>query len=418
VLIEGAQANGNLLDHVAVRGRALEACQVGDTIGCVLDGACVVPSPGAPRGDCGDDGIAVRDFAGAAAPNVVRAADVRGARDKGIKASEGGVVRVERSLVTGNTDGGIQATLSGQVVALENEVRANRGTPTANGIAANGARPDSVAAAALTTRGNLLVDNALRGVSVRSLSLATLRDDFACGNGTAGRDDGFGLAILDAAGQAASVNVRGLAALHNLGGGVVVGSTSSGDFGTADAFGSNAFAFNGVRDALVPVNFRNQTSHALTAIGNHWEHCGARVPCDLARVRASDVYRATLEATVAVTPALATPHRDAPRITAIEPPFAAAGDLVRLYGSGFDAIDGAGSGCDQIPAANSCRPVRGNCVFIDRQPAEVVAVTPTMLVVRAPFTCVAPVEVAARTARSRGFGRASFCTIPPGGDGL
>ena len=57
---------------------------------------------------------------------------------------------------------------------------------------------------------------------------------------------------------------------------------------------------------------------------------------------------------------------------------------MRIYGTGFDAIDGAGSDCGAVAAANTCRPVRGNCVFIDRQPAAVVAVTPTMLVVRAP----------------------------------
>ena len=64
-----------------------------------------------------------------------------------------------------------------------------------------------------------------------------------------------------------------------------------------------------------------------------------------------------------------------------------------------------------IAAANTCRPLRGNCVFDRPPPAEVVAVTPTMLVVRAPFTCVAPVH---RRRRARagltGFGRAPFCT--------
>ncbi len=118
---------------------------------------------------------------------------------------------------------------------------------------------------------------------------------------------------------------------------------------------------------------------------------------------------------VNVAPALATPNRQPPQITSIEPPFAAAGDLVRIYGTGFDAIDGAGADCGGIEAANTCRPVRGNCVFIDRQAAAVVAVTPTMLVVRAPFTCVAPVPVAARTRLSRGFGRATFCTAAPAG---
>jgi hypothetical protein len=42
--------------------------------------------------------------------------------------------------------------LSGEVTAVENEVRGNRGTQTASGIAANGARAGSLAAAHLDTR--------------------------------------------------------------------------------------------------------------------------------------------------------------------------------------------------------------------------------------------------------------------------
>lgn len=413
LLLEGAEANGNLIEDVAVVGRALEPCQVGTTIGCVLNGVCVIPGPVVPRGACGDDGIAIRDYAGAIVPNVVRNADVRGARDKGIKASENGVARVENSLVTGNTDGGIQATLSGQVVAVANLVLANRGTLTASGLAANGARAGSLAAARLETRGNLAIDNALRGISVRSLSLATLRDDFSCGNGTVGRTDGFGLAVFDAANQAAVVDAQGVSAVHNVAGGIVVGNSSTGIFGTAAAFGRNAVAFNGVVDPLMPSNFRNETAQAISALGNQWEHCGPAIPCDLPQVRSRDIFRASLTSSVAVNPALPTAPRQAPVITAIEPPFAAAGDLVRIYGTGFDAIEGAGTSCGGIAAANTCRPVRGNCVFVDRQPAEVVAVTPTMLVIRAPFTCVAPVSLASRSRRSRGFARATFCTLPP-----
>lgn len=416
LLIEGPEANANRLDTVAILGRAVDPCQVGEAIGCMLDGVCVVPGPSLPRGACGDDGIAVRDFAGDAAANLILHADVRGARDKGIKASDHGVARVERSLITGNTDGGLQATLGGQLVAIENEVRTNRGTPTSSGIAANGAAVGSLAPALLETRGNLVVDNALRGLSVRSLSIATLRDDFVCGNGTAGRDDGFGLAVLDAAGRSARADLRGAALLHNQGGGALIGNASEANLGTSAALGHNAFAFNGVGDPLMPVNLRNETAHSIEAIGNQWEHCGARIPCDLPRVRARDIFRASLSSMVAIAPALATAPRSAPVITAIEPPFAAAGDLVRLYGSGFDAVEGAGDSCQAIELANTCRPVRGNCVFIDRQPAAVVAVTPTMLVVRAPFTCVAPVPVAARTRRSRGFGRATFCQVPPVAD--
>jgi hypothetical protein len=407
LLLDGPAANDNLIESVAVLGRALEVCGTNNVVGCVVDGTCRVPSVQFPRGECGDDGIAVRNLAGATTPNVIRAADVRGARDKGVKVSDGGVAVVERSLIEDNVDGGLQATLGGSLVATANVVRNHRGTFGANGLSANGAAVGGSEPARLSTRGNLSIDNALRGISVRALSLAVLRDDFACGNGTPGRGSGVGLGVFDAGGQSAAVQASGLATVHNTDAGAAVGDNAVASFGSATAPGNNAFAFNGLANA----NFRNQTTRAVEAIGNQWEHCGDAIPCNTDAVLLHDVF-GNAPAVVSVSPAIATVNRHAPVITAIDPPFAAVGELVRIYGSGFDAINGAGASCTTIPDANSCRPVRGNCVMIDRQPAAVVAATPTMLVVRAPFTCVAPVQVATRTRLSRGFGRATFCTLP------
>lgn len=410
LLLDGAAANDNVIESVAVVGRALEVCGSNDVIGCVVDGTCRVPSVQFPRGECGDDGIAVRNFAGAMAPNVIRAADVRGAYDKGVKVSDGGVAIVERSLIEANVDGGLQATLGGSLVAHGNVVRGHRGTFSANGLSANGAAIGGSEPAHLSTRGNLSIDNALRGISVRALSLAVLRDDFACGNGTRGRGSGVGLGVFDAGGQSAAVQASGLAAVHNTDAGAAIGDNAVASFGSAATPGANAFAFNAASNG----NFRNQTTRAVDAIGNQWEHCGDAIPCDTAAVLLHDVFSSG-PAVVNVSPGLATANRHAPVITTIDPPFAAAGELVRIYGSGFDAINGAGASCSAIPDANTCRPVRGNCVMIDRQPAAVIAATPTMLVVRAPFTCVAPVQVATRTRLSRGFGRADFCTLPTAG---
>jgi hypothetical protein len=408
LLIDGPEANDNVLDTVAAVGRALDLCGTIDQLGCIVDGVCHQPSMQFPNGECGDDAIAVRNFAGAAGPNLIRNNDIRGALDKGIKVSDGAVATVERSLIERNADGGLQATLGGSVTAIENISRGNRGTFSANGIAANGAAIGGSEPARLTTQGNLSTDNALRGMSVRALSVALLNDDFTCGNGTAGRG-GAGLSIFDGAGQSARAAVHGFAAVHNVIAGATVSDDSGASFGTDAASGANAFAFNGAARS----NLRNLTTQPLNAIGNQWEHCGDHVPCDTDAVLALDVSTTGPAAPVAVSPALPTRQHHAPVITAIAPPYAAAGDLVRIYGSGFDAIGGAGTTCERIADANTCRPVRGNCLMIDRQPAEVVAATPTMLVVRAPFTCVAPVPVAARTRWSRGFGRAMFCTAPP-----
>ncbi len=410
VLIDGPAAHDNVLEQIAVIGRATQPCQVDGVNGCLLEDVCRTPGGTDPRGACGDDGIAVRDFAGTGGINWIIRADVRGAFDKGIKVSDEGSAVVVDSLISGNADGGVQATLGGQLIALANEVRGNRGTLTANGIAANGARPDSTVPARLLTRGNLAIDNALRGISVRSRSLAVLHDDFVCGNGTAGRPDGVGLAVIEASGGVAEATARGLALVHNVAAGAVVGGSSLADLGSASDPGSNAFTSNGT---AAPANLRNDTLLPLAAVGNHWQHCGPGRPCDETQVAALDVVAGAPSADIALTPARATPIREAPRITAIDPPYAAAGELVRIYGSGFDAITGASTDCAGVTLANGCPPRRGNCVLIDRQPAEVVAATPTMLVIRAPFTCVEPVRLVTRTRWSRGFGRATFCTVPP-----
>src|SRR4029077_19442800 len=180
----------------------------------------------------------------------------------------------------------------------------------------------------------------------------------------------------------------------------------------ADAAGENAIAFNGPPTPRMPVNFQNLTVLPIDAVGNMWEHCGPLNACDRGAVQAFDVLTASLAGTVGITPALPTRPRARPHINAIEPPLAAAGTLGRIYGTRLARIDAIGTSCPTILAANTCRPLRGNCVFIDRTPADVIAVTPTMLVVRAPFTCVAPVSVHVRTRWGHGVATAPFCLVP------
>jgi hypothetical protein len=403
VVLEGPECIDNLLDQVQVVGRATTLCGT-NNLGCLIDGVCREPSPASPQGFCGNDAIGIRSLAGAAGPNRIRRALISSARDKGVKVSNGAVAVVEDSVVTGNADGGMQATLSGQLTARQNILLANHGTTSANGLAANGPDGGSSLPAILNTRGNLSIGNALRGISIRSLSLATLRDDFVCGNDV-------GLAMLDAAGLSPLVVANGLSVTHNTISGIVAVDGSRAAFGNAISPGDNAVAFNGRLRPPTPANFRNQTALPVPAIGNHWEHCGPLGVCDTNAVQALDIFTANAQAPVSIEPAQPTRQRAAARITAIDPPFAAAGDLVHIYGSGFDAIDGVGTSCTNLESVNSCHPMRGNCVQIGRTPAQVVAVTPTMLVVRAPFTCVAPVTVAVRTRWSHGFGRAPFCTL-------
>jgi hypothetical protein len=402
VLLEGPRANDNVLDSLQVVGRAAQVCGTNGS-GCVIDGVCREPTPQNLRGFCGDDGIAVRALAGTGGVNQIRRCLISAAHDKGVKVSDGGAALVADSTIFGNADGGVQATLGGQLTAERNYVIVNRGTTSANGLAANGAAIGSTQPARLNTRGNLSIGNSLRGISVRSLSQATLRDDFVCANAS-------GLVLLDAGGQSATVSASGLAVVHNRANGVVAADTTRLGFGDAVAPGANAIAFNGPPAPPAPVNFRNLTALPIPAVGNAWEHCGPRAPCDRAAVQALDIFTTAPLGAVAIAPAQPTRRRAAPRIASIEPSFAAAGDLIRIYGDGFDAIGGIGPSCDTPIEVNTCRPLRGNCVFIDRIPADVIAVTPTMLVVRAPFTCVAPVRASVRTRWGHGFAHAQFCT--------
>ncbi len=410
LLLEGPQANDNRIESVQIVGRATEICERLGQRGCVVDRECVIAGRLTPRGNCGDDGIAVRNDAGRDIANHVVGVDVAGAFDKGIKISEGGVATISDAWVHDNTDGGIQATIGGQVTVVHTRSENNRASLGANGLAANGPRLETNEPARIQTRGNLIRNNALRGVSVRSLSQATLRDDYLCGNGTAGTDAGFGLALLDAAGASAEADAKGIAVVRNVDGGVLIMGSSLGTFGNLEGNGLNAFAFNGIVASLNgPPNFRNFSSREIAARGNHWEQCGPTWACDVAAVATNDLH--TPGNTVRTNPLLATPQRRAPVIAAIEPTFARNGDLVRIYGENFDAIGQAQQheGCDG--PGRPCTATDANCLYLDRQPVEVVAATPTMLVIRMPFTCVEPLRLAVHTRRAHGVARATFCTV-------
>jgi hypothetical protein len=363
---------------------------------------------------CGDDGIAIRGDAGGLEENIVRACEVTGAFDKGIKASNGGLARVERSHIHSNRDGGMQATLSGTLVAVENLIELNRGTNSANGLAANGPEMGSPVPSRLRTEGNISRWNSLRGISIRRLSEASLRSDYVCGNGTPGRGIGFGVDVFDAAGLPASASAEGLGVVHNLDGGVVVANTSVADLGRGEgSTGLNAFAFNGPAQSSTPTNLRNLSVRAVSAANNHWQGCGNRLTCNDRAVLMDDVFQQDGSGGVVVTPARGGRERAAIEIDSITPTLATEGELVRLYGKGFDAIGGnapAGD-CGTIGEANSCRPLKGNCVLVGGQPAAVVAVTPTMLVIRAPFTCHGPTMLTVRNRRTRGMARQDFCFI-------
>ncbi|GIW42051.1 MAG: hypothetical protein KatS3mg076_2628 [Candidatus Binatia bacterium] len=340
------------------------------------------------------DGIGVDDGAGSSfeTANVVRDSEVRGAADKGVKVTTGAFARIERSWIHDNRNGGIQATLGGHVQAYLNVVDDNAGASAQNGLAVNPSGEGSAEAPSeLRAWGNLTRRNGASGVSVRGASVAEIRDHYSAVNETTG------IRVDDVGGVGPTVRVEGTSAVCNRADGVAVFGTGTVDFGGGPlgSPGDNAFTQNNLP---VDANFRNATGRTVDAVGNQWEHCGTGPVCDhdeILRLDVNDLGRPFTR----VAPAQAHRRGERPRILGVSPSKGRKGELLRIFGSAFNVIDGhfAEDRCEDVEGRNRCVPLRGNCVRIGGVPAPVVAVTPTMLVVRFPFTCTAPVELTVTT---------------------
>lgn len=410
LVVAGPEANGNVLENLELVGRAETTC--GDAAeGCVVAGVCQLPETHGRNAGCGDDVVAVREGAGSVVPNMLLRSRIRGAYDKGIKVSEQAVAVIDACEISANRDGGVQATLGGQIRIHSSRIFDNAGTASASGLAANGAASSSGAPARIVTRGNLIYENGLRGVSVRRRSQAELDSDWVCGNGTTNPANGFGLTVVQVSAQPVSASAGGLALVGNAAGGALVTGTAELDL----SLGGNVFAGNG--PGADPSNLVQSSGRTVPAAGNHWEACGRAWRCDENAVRRFDVGDLT-GAGVNISPARPSFQRQPPRIDRVEPPDPTPGQIVRLFGSGFDALSGNAGvpPCSRVSQANSCRPLRGNCVQVDGTPARVVAVTPRMLAFEMPVPCIVPTLVSVRTRFSRGVGRAGICVLPEEGE--
>lgn len=348
------------------------------------------------------DGIGIDNGAGSdlfETANLVIDTDVSGASDKGIKVTTGAYARVERSTVHDNLNGGLQATLGGHLLARDNVVERNAGSLDAarNGIAANGGAGLTTE---LTTDGNIVRYNGANGIAVLGSSEAQLANDYLAANTTAG------LRVYNRDNDAASAVVQGVTAACNGTHGASVEDTSRADFGGPGSAGHNAFTQNarsGDGD-----NFRNVTGSTTLALNNQWEQCGRGSVCEDNAIAAYDI--SDHGVFTAFVPAQAHRSQRAPSVTAARPSAPRAGDVVRLFGSGFNAIDAHTNDaqCADLGVRNRCAPLRGNCVQIGDVAAPVEAVTPTMLAIRMPFTCVEPVPV---TVQIQGGGTSTPFTL-------
>lgn len=362
---------------------------------CVVDSAASADAIGIDNGA----GIDLEVTA-----NVVRDCEVFNASDKGIKVTTGAHVRVENCWVRDNDNGGIQATLGGHLWARNNLVERSGGASAQNGIAVNGADSDAATGPSeLLSEGNIVRFNAANGISVRGQSVALIRNDYLAANGSSG------LRVFDQGiTPPALAVVEGTTAACNGFNGAAVADSSTADFG-GGPFGSpgnNAFTQTNDSDA----NLRNSTATTVFALNNQWEHCGSGTTCDEAQIAAHDL--SDHGAFTLFSPPQVHRDQQPPMVTGVRPAKAMAGEIVRIFGSGFNAIDAHATGepCPDLGARNRCVPVRGNCVRIGDVPAALEAVTPTMLAVRMPFSCVVPVTLTVQTQGGGTSSPVALCT--------
>lgn len=316
---------------------------------------CVVRGP-----TCGD-GISV---AQEAAFNVIWSTRVTGAQDRGVKANDGSVL-VERSCIHDNRKGGLQSTLGGDVDAVENVVQRNRGGQGQNGITVLDACQDDnlgcehTARSLMTTAGNVVRFSGGRGLSVRDNAEATFSDDYVANNVVKGSAvETTETVPVDAEGveRVPSATFRGTAMVCN-GSGANPGvgaevrrdvgkQPPAVDYGDADTPGRNAFTSN--RNRSDGANFLlTNVDGPVSAIGNQWGHC-AGTACDVADVEADDIV--PLEANVELGALTKGSRAGAPVIHRITPERPRAGEVVRIYGENFDAINGNPTlaSCDEV----------------------------------------------------------------------
>jgi hypothetical protein len=433
-------ARGNRVEQSVIRGPAL-----GD--GLSSDGGA---------GEPGDDGTGL---------NVVDRCELSGAGDRGLKVTTGARLEIRASCLHDNANGGVLSTDGGRVVAIDNVVQHNVPSTSQNGLSVLGKPGGPSERSTLTTNGNIVRFSGNRGLSVVDNAEAVFTNDYVSDNQFAGSRVDSNLAGVV---PQATFHGVALTCNHNVGitgvcwpalgsedttcvtdmdccgpgkgccagdpgcaapascvpapkvpdgVGAVVAANCAGcsvplvNYGDDLVAGANAFSLNpSFFVGTAGINFNlglvpNLTSTiTISARGNQWQHCGAGATCSTASVLAQDV-RISGRAHVDLGTPLPGPAAGKPTLTAVSTDRPAADEVVRIFGSGFDAIDGAacgtgngvGAGCavdnSQLAARNHC-PGRGNCIELligtDTIPLDVVAVTPTMLAFRMPFDCYAP----------------------------
>ncbi len=405
------------------------------------------------------DGVSVE--AGAGGGNggaiVIDDSELRGAQKKGLIVSTGGRALLRQSCVADNGEGGVHAVLGGNVAAVENLIQHNVPGRSGHGLAAGGGGTEP---SVLGTHGNIVRFAGGRGLSIVDDAVGVFDADYVADNQFAGSAVA---STVTGTGVGPRASFRGVALVCNRNAGVsgscqpqlgdegvpcatdldccgtdqgccatdpncqapltckqlsfsrgfgAVQSPADGrpapavDYGDDGSPGRNAFAWN--RNHATGANFVvNVPGATVPAVGNQWERCGPGATCDVAAVGQNgtgDVRLATGATVRLGTPP--GPRAGTPTLTAVSPARPAAGKLVRVFGTGFNAVDGTACGRDLAPpspcsdengaveqqnrqtGANRVRILTGTGTILATLYPH--AVTPTMVAFRMPFDCFAP----------------------------
>jgi hypothetical protein len=251
----------------------------------------------------------------------------------------------------------------------------------------------------LQTDGDVLRNGLLDGVFLRQNSYGQMNNEFICGM------TNYGMEVNYDAGSS-TINVRGTASVFSTYGALLHASGSAVgniNFGTSatPTPASNAFSKASARNFLV----ESGTFPIRKAQGNQWEHCGNLASCDLSAIQNNDK-----SGNVDVTLPQAQRNPGTLSITSVYPSKVAnVGDVVRITGTGFNAIDGTfflppptqTPVCNSLKSGNSCNPqVNGICVefrdasdnLIASEP-EILGITPTQIVLKSPVACSVAIKI-------------------------
>lgn len=394
--------------------------------GAAAFGSAEVP-PAQTRPPTGKDCIdADNTSAGDGDPVTIEQTEIAYCYDRGVK-SRRGVVRLEGNWIHHNLRGGVFAQspdsgdLRGVVDARRNLIERNGQGCASGDPAACGSEPITRAGAselstqgpfsAIESDGNVVRDGVLHGFLLQNQSQAELHDDYVCGirRGSGGK----GVLFQSTSGSVGDFRMRGAAVVYNDDAGVKFEGIVTADLGSDGGVnaGHNAFTQNGAVSRRNLRNILDGLPPVIAAQGNQWQHCYPTMApladeCDSVSIGNGDTNNSIgLSDRVDVGNALPHQGSGAVVIHHVTPTQVGEGAWVHIYGSGFDAISGHHGGvagdCHALASGNRCSPLQGSCVefLVDgiwTEAADVIAVTPRHLVVRAPFDCTQPTELRVR----------------------